>query len=81
MSLSWLSTLEARVHEATDRLQALREENESLTQRIAELESQLAEATSGDADAEAWQAERATIRERVEGLASHLESLLSDSED
>jgi cell division protein FtsB len=71
----WLGILEEKVRQATARLGELREENRSLAQRVAELESQLAAARVDDSG-KAWEAEREEIRQRVEKLTLGLEALL-----
>lgn len=74
----WLGVLEERVRQATVRLGELREENRALSQRVEELESQLAaaQATPANDAAQAWEAEREEIRRRVEKLTLGLEALI-----
>ena len=78
--LDWLDALEAKVREATVRLEQLSEENGTLAARVRELERKLDEATpeGDDKAASAWRQERADIRTRVERLTEDLESLLED---
>lgn len=76
MTIAWLRDLEEKVQEAAERLVALREENEALGKKIEALEEKLAANAEGDPEAEAWSEERAEIRQRVEKLASDLETLL-----
>jgi predicted nucleic acid-binding Zn-ribbon protein len=73
----WLSALEDKVHAAAERLHALHEENAALRNRVAELEQQLAAASSEpeDTGASQWEEERREIRERVERLTRTLEEL------
>jgi hypothetical protein len=74
MSTELLDELEARVHEAAERLRALKEQNSRLAERVAELEEQL-EAREGE-EASAWASEREEVRRRLEGLVATLEGLL-----
>lgn len=79
MEIEWLDALEARVHEAAERLRELKEENADLERRNAELEARLAAAGSPASDAGGdWQSERDGIRRRVEKLAATLEELLEE---
>lgn len=78
MSIEWLEELEARVRDAAERLRELRDENQSLQDRIEELETRLAAAGGTGAKPEEWQREREEIRERVERLTRHLEGLVGD---
>jgi chromosome segregation ATPase len=74
MSIEWLEELETRVKEASERLRELRDENQSLQERIDELETKLSAAEpNGEGE---WQREREEIRERVERLTRHLEGLV-----
>ncbi|MCH9649908.1 MAG: cell division protein ZapB [Deltaproteobacteria bacterium] len=75
--MDWLDTLEERVREAAAEIERLREENVSLSARLAELEEQL-QSAQAEGDSEGWEEERQAIRQRVEKLASSLESLLED---
>jgi predicted RNase H-like nuclease (RuvC/YqgF family) len=78
IAIDWLEGLESKVHEAAERLRALREENRDLSRRVEELETELAEVrTSGEA-AETWEREREEIRRRVERLADGLEELIRE---
>ncbi len=71
--ITWLRTLEDKVHAAAGRIRALREENAALRAQIEDLEERLT-ATPTEA-AEAWAEEREEIRGRVERLVEHLEEL------
>lgn len=77
MAIAWLRDLEEKVQEATARLAELREENRRLTERVSELEGQLAEAAESD-DGAAWAEERGEIQQRVEALVEQLDSLLQE---
>jgi peptidoglycan hydrolase CwlO-like protein len=77
MAIDWLDVLEEKVREASERLGELKEENRALTQKVEELESQLA-ATSADGGARDWEAEREEIRRRVEKLTLGLEALIAE---
>ena len=83
MSQAWLQDLEERVHEASDRLRDLREENERLEARCQQLEARVEEleaSVDGEpSDGEAaWREERDEIRGRVEKLVDHLATLLDE---
>ena len=71
MEISWLDALEEKVQLATQRIRELTEENRSLRSRIKDLEDP-------SVDSSEWQTEKQAIRERVEKLASGLESLLEE---
>jgi predicted RNase H-like nuclease (RuvC/YqgF family) len=68
----WLEPLEAKVRAAAERIQALKEENAALHQRIEEFEERLT-APSQDDSAARWEEEKREIRERVERLTKTLE--------
>jgi ferric-dicitrate binding protein FerR (iron transport regulator) len=76
MAIDWLDVLEEKVREASERLGELKEENRALTQKVEELETQLA-ATPADDGARDWEAEREEIRRRVEKLTLGLEALIA----
>jgi FtsZ-binding cell division protein ZapB len=76
MSLEILDTLEARIREAAERLEAQRERNGQLETRVGELEAALAAGASGPGDD--WPEERAELERRVDRLIARLESLLAD---
>ena len=86
--IDFLDALEAKIHQASERLRALRGENRALAQRVADLEAQLAERVEanvidiagGEANEE-WRQERDAIRRRVESLAGRLEELLDEGEE
>lgn len=76
--LSWLAALEHNVDRAAEQLRALREDNERLAARLAELEAaEAAPQASGDDPAVGWRKERTAVRRRVEALAESLEALLA----
>jgi predicted RNase H-like nuclease (RuvC/YqgF family) len=77
MAIDWLDVLEEKVREASERLGELKEENRALTQKVEELESQLAATSAGDG-ATGWEAEREEIRRRVEKLTLGLEALIAE---
>jgi predicted nucleic acid-binding Zn-ribbon protein len=79
MDLDWLSGLEDRIHQATEELRRLRQENTRLNARVEELEAEL-DGADGDSGANAWRLERDEIRQRVERLAEGLEELLEDDD-
>ena len=79
--IEWLAELETKVHEAAERLTALREENRALTEKVEELEAKLTVATAATADGSGeestlWQEEREEIRRRVGALTEVLEGLV-----
>jgi chromosome segregation ATPase len=73
-SMDWLKALEKRVSAVTTEMADLRKKNRSLVTKVNRLERQ-ARDRSGAAS-EGWVAEKAEIKQRVEGLAGSLESLL-----
>lgn len=84
IAIDFLAPLEAKVHEASERLRALRAQNRELTDQVAHLTARLAEREAvGEANDEsaAWRQERDAIRERVESLAGRLEDLLDEAEE
>jgi len=80
MSVAWLRDLEDKVRETATRLQEARAENETLQARIAELEAAVEAGGGADPEAAAWREERAEVRQRVEDLVAHLETLLRDGD-
>lgn len=72
MDASWMNDLEAKVHQAAERLSALEAENEGLRGTVAELEKRLAD----EGDRAGWERERDEVRGRVESLTQRLEKLL-----
>jgi len=74
MAAQLLDELEARVREAVERLRTLQDQNDRLSERVSELEEQLADADSDEAAA--WRKERDEVRRRVEGLTRTLADLL-----
>jgi predicted nucleic acid-binding Zn-ribbon protein len=74
--ITWLQTLEEKVHAAAGRIRDLREENVTLRRRIEELEERLAAPSPVSGEANRWVEEREEIRGRVERLVEHLEGLL-----
>ena len=88
--IDFLDALEAKIHQASERLRALRGENRALAQKVADLEAQIAERSEEAAvidmapvtgEADEWRRERDAIRERVESLAGRLEELLEEAEE
>jgi len=88
--IDFLDALEAKIHQASERLRALRGENRALAQKVADLEAQIAERSEEAAvidmapvtgEADEWRRERDAIRERVESLAGRLEELLDEREE
>ncbi|MEZ5312508.1 MAG: cell division protein ZapB [Thermoanaerobaculia bacterium] len=82
MSLEFLEILEARIHEAVERIEELAAENEGLRAEIEKLERERAAAPKpkparGPGKAEkAWAKERDEIRQRLETLVEKLSALL-----
>ena len=75
----WLDVLEAKVHEAAERLREQRDRNRELEIRLLELQERLEAAESAGEGARAWAAERDEIRTRVERLTAGLEELAGES--
>jgi chromosome segregation ATPase len=71
----WLAELEARVREAVGEIGRLRQDNRRLEKELAKLRKT---AAGGESAASAWEQERVAVRERVERLTAHLETLLAD---
>ncbi|MCB1057296.1 MAG: cell division protein ZapB [Acidobacteria bacterium] len=78
MDLKWLEELETKIHDASEEIRRLRQENRELEQRVAQLEGEL---EAGVDDDGAWQDERQEIRRRVAKLAEDLEELLEQDDD
>lgn len=76
--ITWLQTLEEKVHAAAGRIRDLREENATLRRRVEELEERLAEAPAAAGADDRWAEEREEIRGRVERLVEHLDGLLDE---
>ena len=78
MTPRWLGELEKQVKAASEKLRELKNENRELKKKLAALEKKVSRKGSGKQarEEEAWQQERQEIRDRVEQLAKHLESLL-----
>jgi septal ring factor EnvC (AmiA/AmiB activator) len=72
MSLESLKLLESKIGEFVDQHERVRQEHESLLQRIKEQEKQLVDAT---AQLKQNEQERAEIRARLERILSRLEGL------
>ena len=72
MSLESLKLLEAKIGEFVDQHERVRQEHESLVQRLKEQEQQLAAAT---AQLKQHEQERSEIRARLERILSRLEGL------
>lgn len=70
----WLAELEARVREAVAEIGRLRQDNRRLERELAKLRK----AAAADGGAAAWEQERADVRQRVERLTAHLETLLGE---
>jgi len=69
--MEWLEELETRVREAAERLGELREENQSLEERVGELETKLAAVTVDPAEGSGL----AGAREENEALRGQLADL------
>jgi septal ring factor EnvC (AmiA/AmiB activator) len=72
MSLESLKLLETKIGEFVDQHAHARKEHESLAQRLAERDEQLAEAT---AQLKQYEQERSEIRARLERILSRLEGV------
>jgi len=75
MSIEMLDELEDRIRQASERIRALKEQNGVLTEKVAQLEKQLKDATNNP-EAMAWTEERKQVRQRLEGLTQNLDKLL-----
>ncbi len=72
MGLESLKILEAKIDQFLDQHEQVREQQETLLQRLADREKQLAEVTG---QLKQYEQERAEIRARLERILSRLESL------
>ncbi|HWM91968.1 MAG TPA: hypothetical protein VN493_14480 [Thermoanaerobaculia bacterium] len=72
MAIEWLEELETRVREATERLTELRDENQTLQERVDELETKLAATTSDPADGSG---ELSEVREENDSLRHQIADL------
>ena len=72
--MEWLEELETRVHEATEHLRELQEENQSLQERVDELETKLTAAIPANLEA-AEGSELAGAREENEALREQIADL------
>ena len=72
----WLAELEARVREAVAEIGRLRQDNRRLERELAKLRK----AAAADGGAAVWEQERAEVRQRVERLTAHLETLLAEAD-
>ena len=73
-SMDWLTALEKRVSAVATELADLRKKNRSLVNKVSRLERKVRDRS--EAVEASWSAEKAEVRERVEGLAGKLEGLL-----
>ena len=77
MSSSSLDMLDKQIEKVVARVKQLEADNEKLIQKAAKLEKSLESAPRGGSSEE-WEAERATVRARVEKLTEHLETVLGE---
>ena len=77
MTTSALDKLDKSIQKVVTKMRKLQRENERLEAKAAKLEERLAAAPDAK-DQAAWDKERETLRDRVEKLASTLESALAD---
>ncbi len=68
-----IKDLERKVESAAKTIEKLRRENRTLKARVKKLGGEEAKSAAGAA---AWAKERKVVRERLTGLADHLEELL-----
>ena len=73
MQIEWLDGLESRVHDAVERLGELREENRTLRDTIADLETRLAAASTPAAEPAPW--EEREGGEEMDALQARLREL------
>jgi len=77
MSRSHLDKLDKQIARVVTRVKQLENDNDKLRQKAAKLETSL-QAVPSQADSGQWMEEREAIRDRVEQLAHHLESVLEE---
>ena len=77
MATSSLDKLDKSIQKVVTKMRKLQRENERLEAKAAKLEERL-QAAPDQKEITAWTKERDTIKGRVEGLVSTLESALSE---
>ena len=81
MSSSPLDKLDKQIQKVVARVKKLETENQKLQQKAAKLQKSL-EAAPSETGGDDWQEEKEAIRQRVEKLVEHLETVLeSDDEE
>jgi len=73
-SMDWMKALEKRVSAVTAEVAELRKKNRSLVAKVNRLERKSRE--KSEAASDGWSAEKAELKQHVEGLAGKLEGLL-----
>lgn len=81
MSIEWLEELETRVREAAERLTELRDENQSLQERVDELETKLSAATADPAPGSGELSEALEENETLRQQIADLELKLARAEE
>lgn len=84
VEMEWLGDLEARVHEAAERLDELREENRTLLRQVRELETRAATLSlplAAPVEAADRDEELATLRARVRELEADLAAAETEREE
>ncbi len=77
--MSSIDKLSKSIEAAVTEIKRLRRENEKLVEKAARLERRAEEAAAEGDESQAWETEREQIRERLEALSEHLDSVLGES--
>jgi FtsZ-binding cell division protein ZapB len=80
MSSSPMDKLDKQIQKVIARVHKLETENQKLEQKAAKLQESL-EATPIDSGGDDWREEKEAIRQRVETLVEHLESVLGGDDE
>jgi len=80
MSSSPIDKLDKQIQKVVARVRKLEADNQKLQQKAAKLQESL-EATPSGGGGDDWREEKEAIRQRVERLVDHLETVLADDEE